>query len=114
MSSTRLNSALAGLVVAATFAAPAAYAMPIDPVAPATTREASDVPPPPSSIAVSARQEYEQLRNPGNVASQPVAGEPSAPGGFDWVSAAIGAVAAAGVAIVSMATLSTRRPAARA
>ena len=113
MRSTRLNTALAGLVIAATLAAPAAYAMPIDPVAPAVTREASDVPPPPSSIAASAGQEYEKLRAPDTVASQPVADEPSAPRGFDWVSAAIGAVAAAGVAVVSMATLGMRKPAAR-
>lgn len=111
MRSTRLNTALAGLVIAATLAAPAAYAMPIDPVAPAVTREASDVPPPPSLIAASAGQEYEKLRAPGT--SEPVADEPSAPGGFDWVSAAIGAVAAAGVAVVSMATLGMRKPAAR-
>ena len=113
MRSTRLNTALAGLFVAATIAAPAANAMPMDPVAPAVTREASDVPPPPSSIAASAAREYEKLRAPNAVASQPVAVEPSAPGGFDWVSAAIGAIAAAGVAIVSIATLGTRRPAAR-
>ena len=111
MRSTRLNTALAGLVVAATLAAPAAYAMPIDAVAPAVTREPSYVPPPPSSIAASAGQEYEKLRAPG--ASQPVVDEPSAPSGFDWVSAAIGAVAAAGVAVVSIAALGMRRPAAR-
>jgi hypothetical protein len=45
--------------------------------------------------------------------SQPVADEPSSPGGFDWVSAAIGAVAAAGLSLVLMATLGLRRPAAR-
>ena len=111
MRSTRLNSALAGLVIAGTLAAPAAYAMPIDPVAPAVTREASDVPPPPSSIAASAGQEYEPLRAPGT--SEPVADEPAVPDGFDWVSAAIGAVAAAGVAVVSVATLGMRKPAAR-
>ena len=113
MRSTRLNTALAGLVVAATLSAPAAHAMPIDPVTPAVTREASDVPPPPSSIAVSAGHKYEELRARNTVASQPIADEPSTPGGFDWMSAAIGALAAAGVAIVSIATLGTRRPAAR-
>jgi hypothetical protein len=45
--------------------------------------------------------------------SQPVADEPSSPGGFDWVSAAIGAAAAAGLSLVLMATLGLRRPAAR-
>jgi hypothetical protein len=113
MRSTRINTTLAGFVVAATLAAPAAYAMPIDQVAPAVTREASDVPPPPSSIAASAGQKYEALRARNTVASQPVADEPSAPGGFDWVSAAIGAVAAAGVAVVSIATLGMRKPSAR-
>ena len=111
MRSTRLNTALTGLVIAATLAAPAAYAMASDPVAPAVTREASDVPPPPSLIAASAGQEYEKLRAPGT--SEPVADEPSAPGGFDWVSAAIGVVAAAGVAVVSMAAVGMRKPAAR-
>ena len=110
MPSARLNTALAGLVVSATLAAPAAYALPTDPAAPAVTRTASDVPPPPSSIAASAGQEYEELRARNTVASQPVADEPSAPGGFDWVSAAIGAVAAAGVAVVSMAALGVRKP----
>jgi hypothetical protein len=113
MRPTRLNTPLAGLLVAATLAAPAAHAMPIDPAAPAVIREASDVPPPPSSIAASAGQKYEQLRKPSTVVSQPVADEPSPPGGFDWVSAAIGAIAAAGVAVASMATLSMRKPSAR-
>ena len=106
-----LTTALAGLTIAATLAAPAAYAMPVDQTTPGATREVSDVPPPPSSIAASAAEEYEQLRAAG--ASQPVAAEPSAPGGFDWVSAAIGAVAAAGVAVVSVAMLGMRKPAAR-
>jgi hypothetical protein len=113
MPSTRLNTALAGLVVAATLAAPAAYAMPTDPAAPAVTRTAPDVPPPPSSIAASAGQEYEALRAPKTEASQPVADQPSPPSGFDWVSAAIGAIATAGVAVVSIATLSMRKPAVR-
>jgi hypothetical protein len=45
--------------------------------------------------------------------SQPVADEPSSPGGFDWVSGAIGAAAAAGLSLVLMATLGLRRPTAR-
>jgi hypothetical protein len=45
--------------------------------------------------------------------SQPVADEPSSPGGFDWVSDAIGAAAAAGLSLVLMATLGLRRPTAR-
>ena len=107
MRSTRLTTALAGLLVAAALAAPAAHAMPIDPVAPAVTREGSDVPPPPSSIAASAKDQYEVLRMP--VGSTEVADDPSSPSGFDWMSAAIGAVAAAGVALVAVAAMTTRR-----
>jgi hypothetical protein len=53
---------------------------------------------------------YEDLRTP---EAEPVAGDPSEPAGFDLVSAAIGAVAAAGLALVLMATLGTRRPSGR-
>jgi hypothetical protein len=42
--------------------------------------------------------------------SQPVAGEPSEPAGFDLVSAAIGAVAAGALSLVLMASLGLRRP----
>jgi hypothetical protein len=106
MFSMKLVTALVGVALA--IAAPAAYAMPIDPVsAPVTTQEVPHVPPPPSSIAMSAADEYEALRAP--VGSAEVADEPSSPSGFDWASAAIGAVAAAGVALVSVAALSTRR-----
>jgi hypothetical protein len=104
MRSTKLITAL---VCATMFAAPAAYAMPIDPrTTVVTTSGAPDVPPPPSSIAMSAGDEYEALRAP---APQPVADTPSAPAGFDWLSAAIGAAAAAGLALVSLAALGTRR-----
>ena len=106
MFSKKLVTALVGVALA--IAAPAAYAMPIDPVgAPATTQEVPDVPPPPSSIAMSAADEYEALRAPAG--STAVAAEPSSPSGFDWPSAAIGAVAAAGIALLTVAALSTRR-----
>lgn len=106
MFSKKLVTALVGVALA--IAAPAAYAMPIDPVgAPETTQEVPNVPPPPSSIAMSAADEYEVLRAPAG--STAVAGEPSSPSGFDWASAAIGAVAAAGIALVTLAALSTRR-----
>ena len=106
MISRKLVTALVGVVLA--IAAPAAYAMPVDPNgAPGTTQEVPQVPPPPSSIAMSAADEYEVLRAP--VGSTEVADEPSSPSGFDWVSAAIGAVAAAGIALVTIAALSTRR-----
>jgi hypothetical protein len=91
------------------------------------------VAPPPSSIAAPAGQAYEDLRSvdPGakgyqdlrspdtrdravgyqpTVDSQPVVDEPSAPGGFDWVSAVIGAAAAGGLALVLMAVFGNGRP----
>ena len=106
MRSTKLVTTLVGVVLVT--AAPAANAMPVDPVsAPVISRVQDDVPPPPSSIAMSAADQYEVLRMP--VGSTEVAGDPSAPAGFDWVSAAIGAVAAAGLTLVSAAALSTRR-----
>jgi hypothetical protein len=75
-----------------------------------------EVAPPPSSIAASAGQEYQDLRSAGTgdvadsrptAAQQPVVDEPS---GFDPVSALIGAVAAAALSLMLMATLSIRRP----
>jgi len=106
MFSMKLITAL--LAVTLAIAAPAAYAMPADPVvAPAPTQQVPDVPPPPSSIAMSAADEYELLRAP--VASTEVADEPSSPSAFDWVSAAMGAAAAAGIALVTVAALSARR-----
>jgi hypothetical protein len=112
MRSTRLTTTLIGMVVAAAFAAPTASAMPIDPVAPSvTTRDVPDVSPPPSSIAASAGEDYEALRAPAATGESTAVAvdEPSAPAGFDWVSAAIGAVAAAGIALVSLAAIGTRR-----
>lgn len=106
MFSMKLITAL--LAVTLAIAVPAAYAMPADPVgAPAPTQQVPDVPPPPSSIAMTAKDQYEVLRAP--VASTEVADEPSSPSGFDWVSAAMGAAAAAGIALVTVAALSARR-----
>ena len=78
-----------------------------------------DVAPPPSSIAASAAKQYQELRSPDTrdlaegsrptPVQQPVVDEPSEPSGFDLVSAAIGAIAAAGLSLVLMATLSMRR-----
>ena len=75
MTSTKL-AGLAAVAVATAVAAPAAGAQPID------------IPPPPSSIAAGAEEEYAELR-----AAQPVADAPSG-GSFDWPSAAIGGVCA--------------------
>ena len=109
MRSTKLVTTLVGVILAT--AAPAAYAMPAEPVAPpAATPATSDVPPPPSSIAMSAAEQYEVLRTPVVTGTTEVADEPPEPAaGFDWVSAAIGAVAAAGLSLVSVAALTTRR-----
>jgi hypothetical protein len=88
-----------------------------------TAGDPPDVAPPPSSIAAPAGETYEDLRSPDardaaedyhpTLDSQPVFDEPSEPSGFDWVSAAIGAAAAAGLALVLVATLGLRRPARR-
>jgi hypothetical protein len=109
MFSMKLVTALVGVALA--IAAPAAYAMPLDPIdTSGTTQQVPYVPPPPSSIAISAADEYEALRAPAG--STKVAGEPSPPSGFDWASAAIGAVAASGIALVTVAALGMRRRAA--
>jgi hypothetical protein len=106
MFSKTLVTALVGVALAS--GAPAAYAMPIDPIdTSGTTQQVPHVPPPPSSIAISAADAYEALRAPAD--STAVAGEPSPPSGFDWASAAVGAVAAAGITLVSVAALSMRR-----
>jgi hypothetical protein len=132
---TRLATALAGAALASAMAVSGAAAshgyQPAEP---------ESVPPPPSSIAASAVEEYQDLRNPdtrdladgyapGNaqdlrspdtrdaaegyqpeLPTQPVADEPSEPSGFDFVSAAIGAIAAGALALVLVATLGLRRP----
>ena len=81
-------------------------------------REAS-VAPPPSSIAQSAGDAYADLRMPDSREradgysptpdSLPVAGEPSTPGAFDWLSAALGAAAGAGLVLVLFAAGGVRR-----
>jgi hypothetical protein len=112
MRSTKLTAALVGAALAAVLAAPVADAKPIDPVGSTTdTREVPYVAPPPSSIAASAGKEYEKLRAPAGSTALAV-DEPSAPTGFDWVSAAIGAVTAAGLSLVTLAAVGMRRRAA--
>ncbi len=130
---TRLATALAGAALASALAvsgASAHYGQQTD----------NPVPPPPSSIAVSAAEEYQDLRAPDTrdqadgyapgtaqdlrmpdtvdaangyqpeLAQQPVADEPAEPSGFDFVSAAIGAIAAGALSLVLIATLGMRRP----
>jgi hypothetical protein len=107
----RLTTAVAGAALASALAvsgASANYASVGSPGA----GDPPEVAPPPSSIAVSAAEEYQDLRSP-ETAAQAVADEPSEPTGFDPVSAAIGAVAAGGLSLVLMATLGMRRTARR-
>jgi hypothetical protein len=110
----RLATALAAAALASAMAVSGAHAH-----YGSQSTGSQEVAPPPSSIAASAGQEYQDLRSTGtgNVgdsrpapAQQPVVDEPS---GFDPVSATIGAVAAAALSLVLMATLSTRRPTGR-
>jgi hypothetical protein len=116
---TRFAGALTCVAVAATIAAPVAFAMPTEPASSGPAREARvappDVPPPPSLIAASAGEQYEELRSPDTQdgAAGDVATVAAQPGGFDWVSAAIGAVAAAGLSFVTFAALGMRKPAGR-
>ena len=101
MSSTlrkTLAGAIAGVAVATAIAVPAAGA------------PGDEVPPPPSSIAMSAGAQYEELRAPGDrapVAAQPALDEPAAAGGFDWPSAAIGAAAGTGLLLVLAGVLTS-------
>lgn len=77
--------------------------------APAASARPMSAPPPPSYIATSAAEEYEQLRaeHTAPTASQPVVEET---GGFDLASAAIGAAAAGGLVIVLVASGARLRP----
>ena len=107
----RLTTALAGAALASGMVVSGASA---DPHAIDAHNRA--VNPPPVASAQDLRMPDTRDQAEGyspTVESQPVADQPSSPGGFDWVSAAIGAVAAAGLSLVLMATLGLRRPAAR-
>ena len=110
---TKLTRALAALAVAAAIATPAANAAPS--VNPVVTCDPSQVPPPPSSIAASAAKDYAVLRacHGGSestaFAAPSVARKSSAPTGFDWVSATIGAIAVAGLSLAFAAALGVRR-----
>jgi hypothetical protein len=113
----RLTNALAGAALASALAVSGASAAPAEQMIPRTTGDTPEVAPPPSSIAESAAEEYEKLRaqaadNPAPE-PQPVADEPSGQGGFDFMSAAIGAVVAGAMSLVLMASLGMRRPTSR-
>jgi hypothetical protein len=111
----RCITMLAALAVTAAIVTPAANARPIIDLPTAAACDPSAVPPPPSSIAVSAAKEYAALRACAGqddstiVASAPIAREPSPPTSFDWVSATIGAIAAAGLSLALAAGLGLRR-----
>ena len=108
----RLATAMAGAALASALVVSGASADPhaID----AAAREAD-----PPAVAPAPHQD---LRSPDTrdqaegysptLASQPVVDEPSEPGGFDLVSAAIGAAAGTGVVIVLLAAggIARRRP----
>jgi hypothetical protein len=127
MSSLALKRAtamgLAAAAIATTTGAGAAGAMPDVPPPPSSIAASAEkeyaelrapqpeaVPPPPSSIATSAENQYAELRAP-----QPVVDEPSSPSGFDFPSAAIGAVVGGALVMVLVAAggLVRRRPMAR-
>lgn len=120
----KLSAPLAALTIAVMSAAPAAYARPIvDSASSIVTCDPSAVPPPPSSIAVSAAKEYAILRAcaqdhrptdasaPGDARQQ--FGSPDARDaadsrldeltGFDWSSAALGAAAGTALVILALA-----------
>ena len=107
----RLTTAVAGAALASALAVSGASAHYGSMGSPGAG-DPPEVAPAPSSIAVSAAEEYQDLRSPAT-AAQAVADEASEPAGFDLVSAAIGAAAAGGLSLVLMATLGMRRPAAR-
>ena len=103
---------LAGAAIASALGPPAVSAVPAEQYLPDASARPSDsrsVPPPPSSIAASAVEDYEELRSSGAGADrpaplpQPVINEPSQPGGVDLPSAAIGAVTGAGLLILIVA-----------
>jgi hypothetical protein len=110
---SKFSGAVAALAVAAAIMAPAASARPVVD-RPVVTCDPSAVPPPPSSIAASAAKDYAILRGcqaqavAATVAPAPAA-ETSPPAGFDWVSATIGAVVAAGLSLVFATALGMRR-----
>ena len=116
----RLATAIAGAALASALAvsnASANYGFQSSDAVDAA-RAAGDAPrvaPPPSSIAAPAAEQYQDLRSPHTsdqadgyspkLESQPVVAEPSSPGGFDWVSAAIGAAAGTGLLLILLAAV---------
>lgn len=112
MVTSTIKRTLATAVVAAIALAPVAWAMPLDPVGTGGgSGHTQTVPPPPSSIAVSAAEEYDALRSAGaeQVGPKPVA-DAAPSGGFDFPSAAIGAASGGALIALAAAGLAWRRP----
>jgi hypothetical protein len=87
-------TALAGAAIASSLGAPAVSALPAEQYLPGASAGASDsrrVLPPPSSIAASAVEEYEELRSPDATTVPARVVEVGADRGFDWGDAGIGA-----------------------
>jgi len=108
-------TALAGAAIASSLAAPAVSAVAAEQNLPGASAGAGDsrrVPPPPSSIAASAIEEYEELRSPDAATIPARVAEGGADRGFDWGDAGIGATGLlALVAIGAGAAVATgRRP----
>jgi hypothetical protein len=112
---SKLTGTLVSAAVVAAMAAPAAPAMPLGS---GPNQRLADVAPPPSSIAQSAGKEYRDLRGElgtsslaGTTSPRPAIEPAPASGGFDGLSAAIGGLVAAALALASWTALGTRRTA---
>jgi hypothetical protein len=107
---------LAAVAAAGALAAPAVQARPLD-----AGRPHADVASPPSSIAAPAGREYQEVRMAARQDQDTTPVQPRvpvesvpAPGGFDWLSAGIGAVVASSLALLAWAAAGIRRPVRRA
>jgi hypothetical protein len=101
----KARAALAAAAIMSLLVVPGAFAHQ------GTVGSPAQVPPPPSSIAAPAGDQYGDLRAPD--VTQPTVSEPSEPSGFDWVSAAIGAAAGGLALLLVMGTVGTRLPVGR-
>jgi hypothetical protein len=110
--SSKARSTLMGVTAALMIAAPVAQAIPLDP---GQTNRPAHIGPLPSSTP-SGATEYGDLRRhartsslAGTTSPRPAIRPAQASGGFDWLSAAFGAAAAAALALVSGTALGIRR-----
>jgi hypothetical protein len=110
--STKARRTLVGVAAVVAIAAPAAQARPSDSAAPVGPAHAAT-----GSVGMEygdlrVPRAQDQTRGPTSTAkSRPVA--QAVPGGFDWMSAAIGAVVTAVLGLVSLVAVGVRRPAGR-